>query len=146
MKTILLYLFIINTLFAIDKIKDFTLLEKNEYLIVNYQSYGCFHSIHYQFKFNDKNVTIFAIGTTKKSLGTVNLTQKDKLNLNYLFTFYQQKHLQGCTTTDEIQIKYYKNTKHLSSKHYRDDSCLLINKFSLNRLVQQLRTLQTITH
>ena len=134
----IIFLAVISLVFALTACSTKTvtpnLFVSGESMVVTYSSQGCFHHRSNILVFHENNVTIYKTMNkwnkkiSKSKMGTLVLTKKDKEGLNKLFSYYDGKLPNGCTTVDEIEIKRYKNEKLISSKKITDASCGLYQK------------------
>ena len=105
------------------------LFTTNKYMVVSYSSQGCFHHRSNILVFHETNVTIYKTmnewnqKVAKTKMGTLLLSQQDKVRLNKLFSYYDGKVQSACTTIDTIDIKRYRNEKLIFTKNIRDASC-----------------------
>ena len=106
-----------------------TLFTTDEHMVVNYNSRGCFHRSSNTLVFHENNVTIYESMNqwnqkiAQSKMGTLMLSEKDKERLNKLFSYYDGKLHDGCTTVDNIEIKRYRKEELISSKNIVDASC-----------------------
>ena len=128
------------------------LLTADEHMVITYSSQGCFHHTSNILVFHENNVTIYKTMNewhqkiAKTKMGTLLLSQQDKVRLNKLFTYYDGKVQSGCTTIDTIEIKRYRNEKLVFSKNITDASCGEYgkkNELGFPELMSRLRKKET---
>jgi len=134
MKTITILLLTLFITACSTKTVTLNLFVSGESMVVTYSSQGCFHHRSNILVFHENNVTIYKTmnewnkKVSKSKMGTLALSKKDKEGLNKLFSYYDGKLPNGCTTIDEIEIKRYKDEKLISSKKITDASCGLYQR------------------
>ena len=146
-KTIIILLVMLFIIACGTKTATPNLFTANEHMVVTYSSQGCFHHRSNILVFHENNVTVYKTmnewnkKVSKSKMGTLALSKKDKEGLNKLFSYYDGKLPNGCTTVDEIEIKRYKNEKLISSKKITDASCALYQKkdiLSFSELIERV--------
>lgn len=129
----------------------FSTLQPEEHLAIRFTSFGCFHSLAYDFKFTRDNTGTYARISkldpswndktksrefrTQEVLGTLKLTSREIDGLDRLIRFYRSNTRGGCTTVDEVRLTLFRGTESIATENHRDASCTTHRRSDLTTLL-----------
>lgn len=94
----------------------------NERIDIAFRSRGCFH---------DYTKRYVISGGEKTSLwcshpaGTLTLSVDESRGIDFLFEFYRARLEGGCTSTDWLEVDYFRDGKKVAHESFVDGTCLL---------------------
>ena len=99
---------------------------------IEYVSRGCFGGTSFSITiFRDRP---YASVTTEDGRAWLALSVEDLAGIDRLFDFYRSDPRGGCTTIDDVAIRWFRGDAKVAAEHYTDGSCLMLTFRTNDRL------------